>query len=243
LAGPTLPAGQLEELSFVFTPFLLSLALVAAAPGAKSPSASATAFPRFEWPALVIEEKVDLPDIIEANGVPVKLTVLVIRQPMDSLLQTFATSFERAGLWIHDSKRVFAEPHLTALDTVRLVSYSVVLSPMLDGTSTQVLLGEANLKSLTQPPANTFVLPKDATQVLQLRQEEADVASFHVPRPPAEAQRAQEAELGRLGFKPKVGEEKSGEFVRGKEQLRLFVRADGDGTSILMMRQRRGEGP
>jgi hypothetical protein len=200
---------------------------------------TADAAPRFQWPSVAVEDHIDLPDVVEVNGVPVKMRVIVVRQSGEKLLQTYATAFEKAGLWINTRPRVvLEEPSLTALDTAHLVSYSVIFRP-LDDNRTEVILGEANVGVLHRPGDTGLALPKDATKVFRLRQEMADIVSFQTPRGPAEALAERTVSLKSVGFRRSDHPLEKDIFVRGSESLHLHVQRRDAATHVLMVLHRR----
>ncbi|MFY0582596.1 hypothetical protein ACN28S_57385 [Cystobacter fuscus] len=102
---------------------------------------------RFAWPKLQVLEQVESNEIVEAGGVPVALRAVHVKESARELVQRFADAFRNGGLYVPPGK---AQPQLasnaamlTAVDPRRRITYTVILQPQPDGTTT-LYLGEAN---------------------------------------------------------------------------------------------------
>ncbi len=222
-------------------PLLLAL-LVGAAP-AKSPAAlaegqepelsamdslprtpsDAPSTPPFRWEVPGLLNWVDSAGPQLSNGMPVILQMARSKNSLESLLQHFATSFEKAGLYVPpgpEQLRVSQEPQLSALDPERMLSYSVILQPNLDGTVT-VILGTADLSQYDAAATSLgwAPLPPDATKVMRTETEDAQSAVFATTGTKEEVMAFYRKKLGGAGFQ----EAEPGLFLRGGEHLRVFT--------------------
>jgi hypothetical protein len=215
----------------VSAPALLLALALSAAPTLREP---------FTWPMPDVLESIDLPGVSMANGVPVKLHILRTRRPAAEMLQRYATAFDRAGFYIPPrQKRRLAEPHLTALDTVALISHTVILKPEPDG-STTCILGEANLRSAqgaAQARKAPLLMP-GAADVVQVQQEGSALLSFEV-RADAEAVRRHYRErLVREGWQASDRPGEEDVFSRAEQVLQLVLREKAGGVSSVLIVQR-----
>jgi hypothetical protein len=191
----------------------------------------------FVWPKPELVDEIEIPDVVQADGVPVRMHSFRSKLGVQQLLQLYADAFDRAGFYqAAVQQRVTAEPHLTALDWRSRISYSAIFSPDADGT-THCLLGEAALGK-KQPAAADFApLMPGAIKVARIDQETDRLISFSV-QASAEAVREFYAKaLTGLGFTANTDE--AGLFVRGPEQLRVVSRPRPNGvTSVVLLHKR-----
>jgi hypothetical protein len=187
----------------------------------------------FVWPRPDVVEEIDVPGTVVAQGVPVRLRVVRSRLGVQRLLETFAGAFERAGLWVPPvQRRLVAEPHVTGLDWRARVSYSVILHPNADGTTTCVL-GEAQLVNKRDGGADFAPLFPAAREVLRVEQEGARVLSYVAPASLDEVTQFYGATLARLGFKPSA---EHGGYERGGDRLLVMARPlDSSGVSVVVV--------
>jgi len=92
-------------------------------------------------------EQVEIPETIRALGVPVTLRAVRSKQKPQALIDHFAETFEKAGLFVPEDGELRSAGNLiqvTGFDVERRTSVSVLLQPNLDGTTT-VVIGEASL--------------------------------------------------------------------------------------------------
>jgi hypothetical protein len=142
--------------------------------------ASAQRLP-FTWDVPKVIEVVEVPGIMKADGIPVKLRSVKSAERPEVILQHMVDRFEAWGFFIPPKRSQWLkEPQLTALDTERLISYTFIIRPNSDG-STTVVLGEANL-GLWQKQLSTIapVFP-GAVGVMNSELEVAKTLSYRVP--------------------------------------------------------------
>ncbi len=194
----------------------------------------------FVWPRPQLVEEIDIPAVVKADGVPVRLHVIRSKMGIEELLQTYATAFEQAGFYIAlKQKRIVAEPHITALDWRTRISYSAIFSPNADGT-TSCLFGEAAMGKQTAVPASDFAaLMPAAREVMRIDQEADRVISFSVKARVDEVNQFYRETLTPVGFLPGPAEDEANLYGKGDERIRVIAtpRADGMTTVVLMHRR------
>jgi hypothetical protein len=135
----------------------------------------------FTWDVPKVIESIEVPGIMKSDGIPVKLRSVKSAERPEVILQHMVDRFEEFGFYIPAKRsQWFQEPQLTALDTERLISYTFIIQPNPDG-STTVVLGEANL-GLWQKEQSTIapVFP-GAQDVMNSNLEIARTLSYRVP--------------------------------------------------------------
>ncbi len=194
----------------------------------------------FVWPKPALIEEIDIPDVIRSDGIPVRLHTIRSKLGVQELLQTYATAFDQAGFYIAmEQKRIVAEPHLTALDPRTKISYSAIISPNADGTSS-ILLGEAAMGK-KRPSLKDFapVMPA-ASSVMRVDQETGRVLSFTVRASVDEANAFYRETLVPAGFAPSPVAEEGNVYVKGSERIEVMAKASPNGTTAVVLMQRRG---
>ncbi len=209
-----------------------------AAPAPAAPREDAPAPQPFHWEVPGLLDWVDSAGTQMSDGVPVTLQLARSSLELEALLQHFATSFEKAGLFIPPGglqPELSREPMLTALDPVRRVSYTVIFQPNPDKTVT-LLLGTANFsRSRLQTQVKWAPLFPGAQQVTSMDMEGAASAAFRVRSTPEQVLAFYREQLGKAGFVEKA--EEPGSFQRGDERLRVSVRKEQE--EVLVDLQRR----
>ncbi|WP_309889863.1 hypothetical protein [Archangium sp.] len=190
--------------------------------------------PTFTWDVPRVLETVDVPGVMRADGIPVKLRSVRSAERPEVILQHLVDRFQAAGFYIppdaHRTQRV-AEPQLTALDTDRLISYTFFLQANRDGTTT-VLLGEANLKRARKEQHTFAPVFPGGTDLLRSEMEGARTLSYTVKAEPAKVGEFYLTELRTAGFT----EEADGVWRRGGEELRVGLRpGPGGRVSVLLL--------
>lgn len=197
--------------------------------------ASAQRLP-FTWDVPKVVEEIEVPGLMRAGGVPVKLRSVKSTERPEVILQHLVDRFQAWGFYIPPKRSQWLkEPQLTALDTDRLISYTFVIQTNPDGTTT-VLLGEANLRDRTkkmEPFAPVFpgaedVMTSDlevARSVTYLLSVKAspDVDGFY------------KKELGERGYT----QVEPGLYRKDNEELQVSVRpAKGEQLSVVVVSRR-----
>jgi hypothetical protein len=205
--------------------------------------ALAVAPAHFVWPKPGLVEEIDIPDVIQTDGVPVRLHLIRSTLPVQQLLQTYATAFDQAGFYLaREQKRIVAEPHLTALDLRTKISYSAIISPNPDGTSS-CLLGEAALGKKRPPQQDFAALMPAAGSVMRVDQETGRVLTFTVRASIEEANAFYRETLVPAGFAPSPIAAEANVYVKGAERIEVLAKGAGNGATAVVLIQRRGEQP
>jgi hypothetical protein len=182
----------------------------------------------FSWHVLRPLREVEVPGEILAQRVPVRLKAVVSAAGPAVVLTDFEQQFRTAGLFVAPTQaRVdLLQPQLTALDTARSVSYSVIVLPNRDGTTT-VVMGEAHHARAAPPDESTGVAPMlpDATEVMVNRQEGARVVSYVTARSEVEVSAFYRSVLKHDAYL----EVAPGRFRRGVFELRVSSEARRQG--------------
>ncbi|WP_244227449.1 hypothetical protein [Corallococcus aberystwythensis] len=226
----------------VLLPLVLGLSARAQAPDAGAPDAGVQAAPRFAWPRLQVLAHVESSDIVEAGGIPVALRAVHVKEHIRDLVQRFADAFRDGGLYVPPGKEQAQYANnavmLTALDPSRRITYTVVMMPQQDGTTT-LYLGEAN-HALARPPeaAGDFApLPPQAHGVLRVNAEGSRTLTFQVPLTGPQVEAFYADALGRAGWKR--GDE-PGLYSRPGAELRLTHQPGKDGQrGVVLIHQSR----
>ncbi|AKF79499.1 hypothetical protein MFUL124B02_04080 [Myxococcus fulvus 124B02] len=194
----------------------------AAKPGA---SPSADTGPRFAWPSLRVLEQVDASEVLDANGVPVVLRAVVVKDSAQDLVQRFADAFRAGGLHVppgsEQPQLASGAAMLTGVDMYRGLTYTVILQPQ-EGGVTLVYLGEANHALAREPSiaGDVATLPPGAHGVMRVSDESSRTLSFQVPMSEAEVRTFYAQALGRDGWRLADGE--TSIYTRPGEELRII---------------------
>ncbi|MFP2933728.1 hypothetical protein ACLESO_53055, partial [Pyxidicoccus sp. 3LG] len=203
------------------------------------------AAPRFAWPRLRVLEHVEASEIVEAGGVPVALRALRVKERPAELVQRFADAFRDGGLYVPPGREQpqFASgaAMLTAVDARRRITYTAIIQPAPDGTTT-LYLGEANHMLRREPiAAGDFApLPPGASQVLRVAGESSRTMAFHVPLSGTDLDAFYARALAQHGWKLAEGEKDL--YTRSGEELRV-VREPGAGGLLAVVLIHRGQLP
>ncbi|MCY1073395.1 hypothetical protein [Archangium lansingense] len=190
----------------------------------------------FTWDVPRVLESVEVPGVMRADGIPVKLRSVKSAEKPQVILQHLVNRFEAAGFYIPPDKhrtQWFAEPQLTALDTDRLISYTFVLQPNPDGTTT-VILGEANLGMARREQAAFAPVFPGGTDLMQSEMEGARTMTYLASAEPQKVRDFYLAELRGAGY----AELDAGTWRRGGEELRVSVRPVKEGrVAVIVLRR------
>jgi hypothetical protein len=202
---------------------------------ASAPDGGSLQAPRrlhFEVPHAVAQAEV--PELLRALGVPVRLRAVRSSAKPEELMRHFAQAMDKAGLFIAPSTFALPGnmPHLTGLDVDNGVSYSVLLQPNLDGTTT-VILGEAYLHARREESHSDLapVYP-GATGVLHASQESARTLAYSVRAPAEQVSAFYQKAFAAEGLQ----EVEPGIFSGPKRTVRVWVRSKPGGqTSVFLL--------
>jgi hypothetical protein len=195
--------------------------------------------PAFQWVVPGLLSWVDSDGPMVSNGVPVLLQLARSSRPVPELERHFISSFEKAGLFIpreEEQVRMTREPQLTALDPMRMLSYTVILQANPDRTTT-VILGTANVGALENVNASQTlgwapVMP-GAEKLLRTEAEGYASAAYQVEGTVEKVRAFYQEALPRAGFVPVPKEE--GLYRRGDESLQVRSRPDEQSSGSVMV--------
>jgi hypothetical protein len=203
--------------------------------------ASAQRLP-FTWDVPKVVGVVDVPGVMMADGVPVRIHAVRSSEKPQVLLQHVVDRFEAWGFFIppiEGQAQPFREPQITALDMERLVSYTAIFQPNPDGTTT-VLLGEADL---SQPPARPSpfapVFP-GAQELIHSDVEAARSLTYSVSAKLPEVEAFYRKELAKVGYT----QVENNLYRKGSDELQVLARdAQGGRVSVVVIRRAALEAP
>ncbi len=210
-------------------------------PAAKAPAPSPR--PPFRWDVPGLIAWVDSPGVQISDGVPLTLQVARSKLSVEVLLQHFADSFQKAGLFIppgREQLRAFQEPQLTALDPERLVAYTVIFQANPDDTVT-LILGTSDLRHYKPAGAAALgwaPLPPGAEQLMHTQMEGAQSAAFTVSSSKEQVLAFYRDAMKRAGFE----EEEPGVFRRGGEVISLYLQLQEGQLAVSITRRLGAEG-
>jgi hypothetical protein len=177
----------------------------------------------FHWKVPGLVSTLEVPSRMSVEGMPLRLQVYTSREPVERLLQYFATAFDEAGFYLQrHQRRLAAQPHLTALDTRTFTSYTVLLEPEPGGLTT-VVLGEAKLNEPAPARADTLPVYPGAMNVLHGDFEGARTLAFRAPAKVEQVGAWYREGLKGAGYK----EEAPLLFRREEQEVRLSLSQEG----------------
>lgn len=190
----------------------------------------------FVWDVPKVVDIVDVPGVMLADGVPVRLKAVRSKEKPEPLLQHIVDRWEAWGLYIppvEHQPQTLREPQITALDPERLITYTVLFQPNPDGTTT-LYLGEANLSKPPQALSSVAPVYSGAEGVMTSELELVRSVNYTVRAKEAEVEAFYRAELGKVGFK----EVEPRRFRSGTEEMELVIRPVQPGQlSVAVLRR------
>lgn len=197
----------------------------------------------FTWDIPRVLDIIPMSEVMEANGFPVKLSAVLSAERPEVILQHMVNRFEAAGLYIPplgEQPQLLREPQLTALDPMGLISYTFLLQPNPNRTTT-VILGETNVGARRAPSSDVAPVMKGASAVLHSRQEAARTLAYTVGAPMEVVHAFYREELGGTGYQ----EREPGLYRKGSDELRVSVHPGEAGqTAVIIIRRTvAGEAP
>jgi hypothetical protein len=190
----------------------------------------------FTWDVPRVLDIIPMSEVMEANGFPVKLSAVLSAERPEVILQHMVDRFEAAGLYIppvEHQPQLLREPQLTALDPMGLISYTFILQPNPNGT-TSVILGETNVGARKVPASDVAPIPPGASTVLHSRQEAARTLAYTVGVPQEEVRAFYRKQLGGTGYQ----EQEPGLYRKGPDELRVSIHPGEAGqTAVVIIRR------
>ena len=189
------------------------------------------------WPTPNLLQAVEVPAVIKAQGIPTQLRAVLLKIEPDLLLQKYVDAFQAAGFYIppvRQQPQPLNVPMLTALDPERSISYTVILQPHGDGTTTAIL-GEANLALRDKPGEDVAPLFPGAKNVVRTEQESARVLAYEAPGTPEQVQAFYRDVLPKAGYAESEEPSEKGTFQKGAAQLRFLLKQKAPGQSSVVV--------
>jgi hypothetical protein len=206
----------------------------------KAPEPAPEPAPRkpFRWDVPGLIAWVDSPGMQISDGVPLSLQLARSKLSVETLIQHFADSFQKAGLFIPPAEAqvsAFREPQLTALDPEKLVAYTVIFQENPDGTVT-LILGTSNLSQYNPGKAMSLLwapLPPGAKQLMHTQLEGGQSAAFTVASSKEEVMAFYSEAMKKAGFE----QEEAGVFRRGGEVITLYAQQQAGELAVALTRR------
>ncbi len=194
---------------------------------------------RIEFDIPDVVARIPVSDEILVGGLPIHVVAVRSRLHWTELEKVLTKQIQNTGLFV--SPRQARIPgldnaHITALDPVTKISYTIILTPEPDGTT--VFIGEANHGQRQAAPAANSIAPvfPGATSVLVTRQESADVLNYSAPASAAEVGAFYKEVLSASGFK----EIEPGLYEIPGQQLSITLSGRGEKRTTVMVIRREG---
>jgi hypothetical protein len=181
-------------------------------------------------------EEVQVDEMVDALGVPVKLRAVRSRMKAPELKKHFQKAFSKAGLFVPDDDEVENPgplPHVTGYDVEAHVSYSVLLQTNLDGTTT-VIVGEAYLHAAQPKKSDAFApMYPGGSAPLVVAMESGKSLSYSAKAPPDQILKFYRETLSASGFK----ESEPQLFERAGTALKLWLKPRPSGETGVVVLQ------
>ncbi len=209
------------------------------------PAAAPAPRPPFQWDVPGLIQWVDSAGVQVSDGVPINLQMARSKLPLEELLQHFANSFLKAGLFLPPDRaqlQAFREPQLTAFDPERMVAYTVIFQANPDKTVT-LILGTSDLSHYT-PWKGTELgwapLPPNAQLMMRTDMEGGQSAVFSVASSAEQVMGFYRETMKKAGFV----EDEPGQFRRGSETIGVYPQSQEGKLSVSLTHRLGGaEGP
>ncbi|MCP3099040.1 hypothetical protein LZ198_09155 [Myxococcus sp. K15C18031901] len=156
----------------------------------------------FSWDVPDVVGVVDVSGPIVANGVPVKMSAVRSKARTEVILQHLVDRFLVWGLYVPPMAKqpqLLREPMVTAIDTRAFVSYTAILQPNPDGTTT-VFLGQADFTRGPSAASSLAPVYPGGKGLLQTQMEGARTLVYSVVAKAADVEVFYRDTLAEAGF-------------------------------------------
>lgn len=179
--------------------------------------------PAFRWEFPTVLSEVDVPEVLETNGIQSRFKALVLALPFEQAYLHFRESFLRQGLYVAPPREQLelapGQVSLTGLDPEADVTYTIIFTLYDDGT-TGAIVGEAYFKGRELSAQNPFVPVMAGGEGLVTQRLEAG-------RSVAYRVRARQPEVmtfyGQVLRDRGYAQQADGTFTRGSSAVRIVV--------------------
>lgn len=190
----------------------------------------------FVWDVPRTLDIVDVPGVMLADGIPVRLKAVRSAEKVEPLIQHIVDRWIEWGLYLpppEHQPQTLREATLTAVDPERLITYTVIIQPNPDGTTT-LYLGEANMSRPPQAVSSVAPLMPGAEGVLTSELEVVRSVNYSVKVKEAEVEAFYRVELKKLGFK----QVEPRRFQSQTEEVELVLQTPKAGTTSVAVLRR-----
>jgi len=156
----------------------------------------------FTWDVPEVVGVVDVTGEVIAQGIPVKMSAVRSKARPETILQHLVDRFLVWGLYVPamaKQPQLLSEPMITAIDTRAFVSYTAILQPNPDGTTT-VFLGQADFTRGSSPASTLAPVYPGAKGLLHSRMEGARTLVYSVVAKAADVEVFYRGALAQAGF-------------------------------------------
>lgn len=156
----------------------------------------------FTWEVPGVVGVVDVPVPVISSGIPVRVSAVRSKEKPAYILQKLVDRFALWGFYVQpmaEQPQFLREPMITAVDTRAFVSYTAILQPNPDGTTT-VFLGQADLSQAPRPQSSVAPVYPGGTGMMQSEMEGARTLVYSVSARQLEVEVYYRNELAQAGF-------------------------------------------
>jgi hypothetical protein len=210
-----------------------------------SPTASTTAAaaarptPRV-WDVPRPIEAIDVPQRVEAGGMPVTMHAVRSKASAGELHRYFLEQFIAAGLFVSPKvQQLSAHPQVTGLDPQTRIAYTIFLQENPDRTTTAIFTETYTAEQKRPPTEGRFapVMP-GSTGLVVSRTEGAETLSYRAKATVEQARAFYAEVLGRDGYSQPLPMQ----FERQIDVLTVHARPVGDQVSVSVIHTQAGRG-
>lgn len=188
---------------------------------------------RYQWDVPGAIERIDVPGEQIAMGIPMKLQAVRSSKSLPDLFVHFERSFLAAKLYVPPAKDIklpLNEPHITALDPFRKLSYTVIFQKNPDGSVT-CIMGEADVGRRQAKGSHFAPTPAGAVGPFETTLDGMRTLTYSIPRPVSEVETFYRDTLAKQGFT----EIEPLKFRKGPALWVVRARREGSSTEVMVV--------
>ncbi|MCP3063031.1 hypothetical protein LXT21_30070 [Myxococcus sp. K38C18041901] len=190
----------------------------------------------FKWEVPGVVGVVDVSAPVLASGIPVKMTAVRSKERPEVILRSLVDRFLVWGLHVPPASRqpqLLREPMITAIDTREFISYTAIVQPNPDGTTT-VFLGQADLSKAPRVQSNVAPVYPGGSGLMQSEMEGARTLVYSVSARALDVEVYYRNELAQAGFE----EVEPMLFRSSQDELHVRVNPAKEGkVSVVVVRR------